>query len=78
MIFSVISYAFYIAHLIRELKYLAGLTDKSTADYGQKLLDAMRDMFSIFHKAEELTEKAFAEAMVEWTSRLLSGLRREQ
>jgi hypothetical protein len=56
---------FCIAHLIRELKYLAGLTDKDTADYGQKLLDAMRDMFSIFHKAEELTEKAFAEAMDE-------------
>jgi transposase len=56
---------FCIAHLIRELKYLAGLSDKATADYGQKLLDAMRDMFSIFHKAEELTEKAFAEAMDE-------------
>ena len=56
---------FCIAHLIRELKYLAGLTDKNTADYGQKLLDAMRDMFSIFHKAEELTEKAFVEAMDE-------------
>jgi len=56
---------FCIAHLIRELKYLAGLTDKSTADYGQKLLDAMRDMFSIFHKAEEITENTLAEAMDE-------------
>ena len=56
---------FCIAHLIRELKYLAGLTDKSTADYGQKLLDAMRDMFSIFHKAEELTENTFTKVMDE-------------
>jgi len=54
---------FCTAHLIRELKYLAGLSDKATADYGQKLLDAMRDMFSIFHKAEELTATGFAEAM---------------
>lgn len=54
---------FCIAHLIRELKYLAGLTDKATADYGQKLLDAMRDMFSIFHTAEELTASDFANAM---------------
>ncbi len=54
---------FCIAHLIRELKYLAGLTDKATANYGQKLLDAMRDMFSIFHKAEELTESSFTKAM---------------
>ncbi len=54
---------FCIAHLIRELKYLAGLSDKTTANYGQKLLDAMRDMFSIFHKTEELTASDFAEAM---------------
>jgi transposase len=54
---------FCIAHLIRELKYLAGLTEKATANYGQKLLDAMRDMFSIFHKTEELTASDFAEAM---------------
>jgi len=54
---------FCIAHLIRELKYLAGLTDKATANYGQKLLDAMRDMFSIFHKAEELTKNSFTKAM---------------
>ena len=56
---------FCIAHLIRELKYMAGLTDKATADYGQRLLDAMRDMFSIFHKAEEMTAGGFAEAMEE-------------
>ncbi len=56
---------FCIAHLIRELKYLAGLSDKATADYGQKLLDAMRDMFSIFHKAEELTASDFSDAMEE-------------
>jgi transposase len=56
---------FCIAHLIRELKYLAGLSDKATADYGQKLLDAMRDMFSIFHKVDELTASDFAEAMEE-------------
>lgn len=63
---------FCIAHLIRELKYLAGLTDKATADYGQKLLDAMRDMFSIFHKAYELTANDFAEAMEESRKAFLS------
>jgi transposase len=54
---------FCLAHLIRELKYLAGFPDKATAAYGQKLLDAMRNMFSIFHKAVELTASGFAEAM---------------
>lgn len=56
---------FCIAHLIRELKYLAGLSDKATADYGQRLLDEMRAMFSIFHKAEELTASDFSNAMEE-------------
>jgi len=56
---------FCIAHLIRELKYLAGLSDKATANYGQKLLDAMRDMFSIFHRVEEFTASDFADAMEE-------------
>ncbi|MGC9385060.1 MAG: IS66 family transposase [Kosmotogaceae bacterium] len=54
---------FCLAHLIRELKYLAGLTDKATADYGQKLLDEIRQMFNIFHKADEMTAKDFAKAM---------------
>ena len=56
---------FCIAHLIRELKYLAGLSDKATADYGQKLFDAVRDMFSIFHKAKELTKNTSAKAIDE-------------
>ena len=56
---------FCIAHLIRELKYIAGLTDKATANYGQKLLGAMSDMFSVFHNAEELTASSFAKAMEE-------------
>jgi len=46
-------------------KYLAGLSDKAPADYGQRLLDAMRDMFSIFHKTQELTGSCLAKAMEE-------------
>ena len=56
---------FCIAHLIRELKYLAGLSDKATADYGQRLLDAMRDMFSIFHNTGEFAGDNFSKAMEE-------------
>ena len=56
---------FCIAHLIRELKYLAGLTDKATANYGQILLDTMRDMFSVFHNAEEFAASSFAKVMEE-------------
>lgn len=54
---------FCMAHLIRELKYLAQLPDKATAEYGHKLLEAIRQMFHIFHKANELKAKDFAKAM---------------
>ena len=40
----------------------AGVED-STANYGQRLLDTMREMFSVFHNAENLTATDFAEAM---------------
>jgi transposase len=63
---------FCLAHLIRELKYLADLPDKTTAHYGQKLLDAMREMFHIFHKAQELTASDFADAMEESRKAFLS------
>jgi len=54
---------FCIAHLTRDIKYLAGLPDEATANYGQRLLDATRDMFSVFHKADELTKSDFAKAL---------------
>jgi transposase len=54
---------FCLAHLIRELKYLAGLPEKATAAYGQRLLDAMCEMFHIFHKAEELAASDFETTM---------------
>ena len=40
----------------------AGVED-STANYGQRLLDTMREMFSVFHNAENLTATDFVEAM---------------
>ncbi len=56
---------FCIAHIIRDIKYLAGLSDKATANYGQRLLDAIRDMFSIFHNTEEFAGDNFSKAMEE-------------
>jgi len=54
---------FCLAHLIRELKYLTTLSDKSTVAYGERLLKAMRQMFSIFHQREQIGDKAFIKAM---------------
>lgn len=40
---------FCLAHLIRQLKYLAGLPEAKTAAYGQRLLDHVRELFQVIH-----------------------------
>ena len=37
------------AHLIREVRFLATLTDKATANWAAKLLDAIRRLFKAYH-----------------------------
>lgn len=48
---------FCLAHLIRDVKYLTTLTDRATQAYGQRLLDAIREMFHTFHRRDELNER---------------------
>jgi hypothetical protein len=54
---------FCIAHLIRDVKFLTGLSDAPTKAYGEKLLLAIRNMFKIIHDRENLAPDAFDRAM---------------
>ena len=54
-----VSIQFCIAHLIRDMKFLAGLPDAETKAYGQKLLDAVKNLFKVIHGREDLTEEDF-------------------
>lgn len=54
---------FCLAHLIRDLKFLATLPGKETAAYGEQMLDAVRDLFSIIHRHDSMGKNAFAKAM---------------
>ena len=56
---------FCIAHLIRDIKYLAGLKDAETKAYGQKLLAKVKAMFKIIHGRERLAPDTFDEAMAQ-------------
>jgi hypothetical protein len=58
-----ITVQFCIAHLIRDIKYLAGLKDPETKAYGRKLLAAVRDMFAIIHDRDTFAPDAFDRAM---------------
>lgn len=54
---------FCIAHLIRDIKFLCGLPDPSTKDYGEKLLTLVKDMFKTIHQREDMSEEDFKNAL---------------
>jgi transposase len=54
---------FCIAHLIRDIRFLTTMPDKETKAYGQRLLDAVRNMFKVIHNHDAMTTEAFADAL---------------
>ncbi len=58
-----ITVQFCIAHLIRDIKYLAGLHDAETKAYGKRLLAAVKEMFKIIHNRADFSSEAFTCAM---------------
>ncbi len=56
---------FCLAHLIRDLKYLTTLPDEATVLYGENLLGAMREMFGIIHRRDQMDKRLFAQALEE-------------
>lgn len=56
---------FCLAHLIRDLKFLAAYPEKETRAYGQRLLDAVRDMFGLIHRRDGISEAEFDKALAE-------------
>lgn len=53
---------FCMAHLIREVRFLADHADKVLARWGGKLLDHLRKLFRTLHRASSLTAAGFARA----------------
>ena len=54
---------FCLAHLIRDVKFLIGLPHERTRVYGERLLDALRQLFRVIHRRETLTSKGFQRAL---------------
>jgi transposase len=50
---------FCLAHFIREVKFLLELPDPLTRRYGQRLLDALRQLFRIIHERKQGSAAAF-------------------
>jgi transposase len=50
---------FCLAHLIRDVKYLTTLPDARDRAYGERLREALRQLFAVLHRREELPAGAF-------------------
>jgi transposase len=50
---------FCLAHLIRDVKFLTTLPDAQTKAYGERLRLALRHMFGVIHRREEMSAKRF-------------------
>ena len=62
---------FCLAHLIRDVKFLATL-DKATRKYGESLLDRLRELFRVIHRRETMTAARFQRALERARRKLLS------
>jgi transposase len=50
---------FCLAHLIRDVKYLTTLPDPRDRAYGERLREALRSLFAVIHRREELSAPDF-------------------
>src|SRR3954469_6898603 len=50
---------FCLAHLIRDVKYLTTLPDARDRAYGERLREALRQLFAVIHRREELSAVTF-------------------
>jgi len=62
---------FCLAHLIRDVKFLADLPDKVTANYGRRLLEELRRLFHVIHRRETMDAARFQRALERARDRVL-------
>ena len=66
---------FCLAHLIRDLKFLAEQNDKVTRNWAQRMLYGFEEMFSLIHRREELTERYFQNKLEKLRDNLIRQFR---
>jgi len=54
---------FCLAHLIRDVKYLTTLPDRRDQVYGERLREALRELFGVIHQREQLSAGAFEQRL---------------
>jgi transposase len=54
---------FCLAHLIRDVKFLLTLPGREDQAYGQRLREALRELFAVIHRREKMTAAGFQQAL---------------
>ena len=62
---------FCLAHLIRDVKFLAESSDKVKRNWAEKVLNLFRKLFSLIHRKDELTEQYFQKMLVKRRDQLI-------
>ena len=57
---------FCLAHLIRDVKFLTTLPDARDRAYGERLREALRELFAVIHRREQLVGRAVPEPIGSW------------
>jgi len=65
-----------MAHLIREIRFLAEHTTKKLSRWGRQLLEWLKKLFKTLHRSEELTTIGFARRMKQIKGGFLGRMRR--
>ena len=65
-----------MAHLIRDIRFLAEHSDKKLVKWGNQLLVWMKKLFETLHRRDELTEKGFQRSMARIKAKFLKQMRR--
>ncbi len=62
---------FSMVHLIRDVKYLLTLPEREVQAYGQRLREALRDLFGVIHRREKVKAAAFQRALAAARERVM-------
>jgi len=54
---------FCMAHLIRDVKFMLTLPSREDQAYGQRVRNALRDLFAVIHRREKMTAAGFQKAL---------------
>jgi transposase len=64
---------FCLAHLIRDIRFLTALPDAETRAYGERLLQAVKDLFKVIHGREQMPPEQFTAALQEAKRKVLAA-----